>query len=66
MKRPDLPVSALTQAKRTPGGWLYQFDQEFGEDSDVPPEAITGAWKIDEDGNVTDEFTPNPLWRGNF
>jgi hypothetical protein len=67
MDKPDQPPpSVWADAKHTPGGWLYVFDEEFGVGADVPPEAIRGAWKIDDNGNITDEFTPNPLWRGNW
>ncbi len=60
-----VPTQAmLDQAKANPGGWVYQIVGEFGPQDRVPPEFIKGAFKVDEEGNFTGEFEPNPKFRG--
>ena len=50
------------EAKKAPGKWLYTFDPAYDPDGDVPPIAIIGAWKVDDEGEPT-EFLPNPDYR---
>lgn len=52
----------IEEARRTPGGWLYETVGDYG-DGDVPPEAIRGAWVIDDHGSLTGEYIPNPNYR---
>ena len=59
MKRTPSP-EAVEEAKTTPGGWVYEILGRFGPDDAVPPEAIAGAWKVDEAGQIVGEFIPNP------
>jgi len=47
------------EAKKHPNGWIYRFDTAFSEDEAVPPEAIVGAWKVDEKGDLTGEWKDN-------
>jgi hypothetical protein len=54
---------ARAQARRHPNGWVYQIDGMFGSDDVVPPEAIVGAWKVDENGEIVGEFVPNPKYK---
>jgi hypothetical protein len=49
----------LLEAMRTPGGWVYRIAGEFSPDERVPPEAIVGAWKVDETGSIVGEFIRN-------
>jgi hypothetical protein len=56
----DQLLRLQTEAKSVPGGWVYQLDGEFGPNDDVPPSAIVGAWKVDENGMMTSEFIRNP------
>ena len=58
--------AARREAKRNPGGWVYQIDGSYGPHECVPPEMIVGAWKVDEDGIIVGEFEPNPNYRGNL
>ena len=51
---------AIEKAKMHPNGWIYQIEGIYGPDDSVPPEAIVGAWKVNEEGNIVGEFTPNP------
>ena len=54
----------IAEAKKNPNGWVYQIDGQFGPNDAVPPEFIVGAYKVDEAGNLTGEFQPNPKYRG--
>jgi hypothetical protein len=47
-------------AKQQPNGWLYRIAGNFLPSEHVPPEAIFGAWKVDESGAIVGEFTNNP------
>ncbi|MEU4389335.1 hypothetical protein [Kribbella sp. NPDC023855] len=49
------------EAARTPGGWVYEIDADWVDDPDgyVPPEAIKGGWKVDDSGQLTDEYVAN-------
>jgi hypothetical protein len=59
------PPDAVEQAKQHPGGWVYKIEGEFGPNDFVPPEAIVGAWKVDEHGIIVGSFIPNPNFRRN-
>jgi hypothetical protein len=47
-------------ARQQPGGWLYRIAGGFSDTEAVPPEAIFGAWKIDDEGEIVGEFHRNP------
>lgn len=53
----------IEEAKRNPGGWVYRIKGSYGPSEAVPPEAIVGAWKVDDDGSITAPFTPNPNFK---
>jgi hypothetical protein len=54
---------ARAEARQNPGGWVYKIEGDYGPDDAVPREAIVGAWKVDENGNITGDFIPNPNFR---
>ena len=60
---PPTDPALMEQAKASPGGWLYDIDRSYPADQPVPTEAIRGAWKIDEQGRATSDFTPNARYR---
>jgi hypothetical protein len=51
-RRRDLPPALVAEARKRPGGWVYEIVGGYGPDDAVPPTAIRGAWKIDDDGRV--------------
>jgi hypothetical protein len=61
-QRPGPPITEQMreQAKQTPNSWLYIVDPGY-EDSgdDVPPEGVVGAYRIDENGEIDEEFQHN-------
>ena len=54
------PRTARIEARRHPGGHVYQIEGNYGPDDAVPPEAIVGAWQVDANGKIVGEFIPNP------
>jgi hypothetical protein len=57
---PSITEQMREQAKQTPNSWLYIVDPGY-EDSgdDVPPEGVVGAYRIDENGEIDEEFQHN-------
>ena len=52
------------EARRNPNGWVYVIEGVEDPNGTVPPERIVGAWKVDAAGKLTDEYMPNPKYRG--
>jgi hypothetical protein len=57
------PPELVAEARRFPGGWVYEIEGEFGPNDAVPPEAIRGAWAVDREGKLTGEYRANPKYR---
>lgn len=55
--------AAREEAKQNPGGWVYKIEGDFRPEDAIPPEAIVGAWKVDDNGNITGDFISNPNFR---
>jgi hypothetical protein len=55
------PAALMAEAARQPGGWVAELDRALIGDPDgyIPSEAIRGAWKVDDAGQLTGEFQPN-------
>lgn len=53
-------LEAREEAKSNPGGWVYAIDARYDRNGAVPPEAIKGAWRVNETGEIIGEFVPNP------
>ena len=54
---------AVAEAKKNPGGWVYEIRGSYGPDDDVPGHAVVGAWKVDNLGNIVGAFSHNPNFR---
>ena len=60
-RRQDKPhPGEIEEAKKNPNGWVYRVKGSFHAGEAVPKEAIVGAWKVDAEGRIVGEFTPNP------
>lgn len=63
-------VALRSAARAIPGGWLYHADPHLPADGDIPPHALVGAWRVDDNGAITAEFRanlayqPSPRTRG--
>jgi hypothetical protein len=53
------PESAKAEARDNPGGWVYEIAGGYDNTEAVPPQAIEGAWRVDEHGEMTGEYKPN-------
>lgn len=49
----------IAEARSNPGAWVYRIAGTFGPADAIPPEAIVGAWKVDDHGCITGDFIPN-------
>jgi hypothetical protein len=56
------PPAAIAEAAKHPGGWLYEIGGGLDADAAAPPEAVVGAWKVSDDGNIVGAFIPNPSY----
>lgn len=54
------PKDAIQEALKNPDGWVYEIDESFKNDEEVPPQAIRGAWKVNSKGVIIGDFIPNP------
>src|SRR5262245_19762574 len=57
---PPTTQEALQYARDNPGGWLYEIDPFFDPAGEGPPHGVVGAWRIDDDGHITEDFQANP------
>lgn len=48
------------EAKKFPNGWVYRIHPYFESDKHVPSWAILGAWKVNSEGEIIDQFLINP------
>ena len=60
----EITNELIAEAKKRPGGWVYEIVGDFGPHDEVPPSAIRGAWQVDLDGNIVGEFQRNPNFTG--
>jgi len=57
------PREVIAEARNVRGGWVYEIDGDFQPDQPIPPEAIAGAWKVDDKGELTGEYRSNPHYQ---
>lgn len=55
-------AGAVAEAAKNPGGWVYEIAGGLDPNGAVPPEAIVGAWKVDDAGKIVGEFKANPKY----
>lgn len=55
-------IEEVAEAKRYPGGWIYRIAGHYSPEDSVPPEAIVGAWQVNELGVITGAFHSNPRY----
>lgn len=49
----------VAEARSNPGGWVYRIAGMFRSSEAVPPEAVVGAWKVDDRGSIVGDFIAN-------
>jgi len=63
---PPLTDAAKAEARANPGGWVYEIGGGYSATEAVPPQAIRGAWKIDDAGEIVGDFIPHPNFDPTF
>ncbi len=62
--RPVITPAMREQAAKQPNTWLYVVDPIFTDShAEVPPWGFIGGYRVDEGGEITDDFSPNPNYR---
>ncbi|MGP4016803.1 type VII secretion system-associated protein [Saccharopolyspora sp. 5N708] len=64
--RPAPPITAEMRehAKQNPNSWLYIADPGYADDDqEVPPEGVVGAYRIDHDGEIDENFQFNDRYQ---
>lgn len=59
---PPITDALRAEARAHPGAWVYAIDPGFDGQAEVPPQGVVGAWRADESGELSEEFTPNPRY----
>lgn len=62
-QRPPITDEMRRHAAGNPGTWLYVIAAGFDPMGEVPPEAIKGAYWVDESGEITDGYRQNERYR---
>lgn len=55
----NITLEIMKEAKANPNGWVYKIDQKYDLSGDIPPEAIVGAWSVNNNGVIAGEFIRN-------
>ncbi|WP_132386407.1 hypothetical protein [Novosphingobium sp. PhB165] len=63
---PIITEQAKAEARANPNGWVYAIAGGYDDTEAVPPQAIQGAWKVNEHGILTGEFSANPNFDPTF
>jgi len=50
----------IREAKQHANGWIYRIEGNYDSNAEIPPHAIIGAWRVDEDGLICGDFIVNP------
>ncbi|QPJ63843.1 MAG: hypothetical protein G3M70_15610 [Candidatus Nitronauta litoralis] len=53
----------IEEAKKYPNGWVYRISGSFKDDEAIPPEAVVGAWKVNDRGEISGDFILNPNYK---
>ncbi|EQD83401.1 ADP-ribosylglycohydrolase, partial [Saccharopolyspora erythraea D] len=62
--RPVITPAMREQATKQPNTWLYVVDPIFTDpNAEVPPWGFIGGYRVDERGELTEDFSPNPNYR---
>ncbi|GAA4610818.1 type VII secretion system-associated protein [Saccharopolyspora hordei] len=61
---PPITDEMRAHARENPNSWLYITDPGYGTDGgEVPPEGIVGAFRIDANGEIDEEFQHNDRYQ---
>jgi hypothetical protein len=60
---PVITDEMRANARANPNTWLYVIDEAFDPNGRVPPWAVVGAYPVNADGDVVEDFHPNDQYR---
>lgn len=64
---PEITDEMRAEARQQPNGYVYCIDSNYapnGANGAVPPEGVIGAYPVDSDGNIVNDFQANPHYAG--
>lgn len=61
--RPPITDSMRANARANPNTWLYVIDEAFDPDGEVPPWAVVGAYPVNGEGDIVEDFQANDQYR---
>ncbi|PRX47450.1 type III secretion system (T3SS) SseB-like protein [Prauserella shujinwangii] len=62
-KKPKITREMRANAKANPNSWLYVIDEAFDPNGRVPSWAVVGAYPVNADGEIVEDFHPNDRYR---
>lgn len=63
VQNPTVTPQLRERARQSPDSWIYVVDPGFEDAPEVPGWAVVGAYRVDERGEVAEEFRSNPDYR---
>lgn len=61
--QPPITRTMRANARRNPNTWLYVIDEAFDPDGEIPPWAVVGAYPVNGEGEIVEDFHPNEQYR---
>ncbi|PXY31444.1 type VII secretion system-associated protein [Prauserella muralis] len=62
-RTPKITREMRANARANPNSWLYVIDEAFDPNGRVPSWAVVGAYPVNADGEVVEDFHPNDRYR---
>ncbi|WP_019818902.1 type VII secretion system-associated protein [Saccharomonospora saliphila] len=62
-RKPAITREMRANARANPNSWLYVIDEAFDPDGRVPSWAVVGAYPVNANGEIIDDFHPNERYR---
>ncbi|NIJ14864.1 hypothetical protein FHU38_005272 [Saccharomonospora amisosensis] len=63
IRTPEITPEMRANARANPGSWLYVIDEAFDPSGRVPSWAVVGAYPVNSDGEIIEDFHPNDRYR---
>ncbi|MEU6645911.1 type VII secretion system-associated protein [Saccharomonospora sp. NPDC046836] len=62
-RKPKITKEMRANARANPNSWLYVIDEAFDPNGRVPSWAVVGAYPVNANGDVVEDFHPNDRYR---
>lgn len=63
IRTPEITREMRANARANPDSWLYVIDEAFDPGGRVPSWAVVGAYPVNADGEIIEDFHPNDRYR---